>query len=161
MHWFSKKNKIQTQIFQSFFFNTPQNYILEWFLTPKKKFTWRIDNPYFIIDKIVSVRKCFGHFVPPLVCLGLRNWIILSFNLKAIPCLQRNFWNNLILCMHEKRRIWVHCKFFHCKFYRFYLCNFSHYSPNIIFTEKDHKSNCFKIQWKMLKLFMKDTIHHW
>ena len=63
---FWKKKKFQTQIFQNFFFNTSQNFILEWFLTPKKKFTWRIDNLYFIIDKMVSAWKCFGHFVPPL-----------------------------------------------------------------------------------------------
>ena len=49
-------------------------------LTPKKKFTWRIDNPYFIIDKMVSLWKCFGHFVPPLGLImfntGLFEWKI-------------------------------------------------------------------------------------
>ena len=47
-------------------------FILEWFLTPKKKFTWRIDHPYFIIDKMVSVQKCFGHFVPPLSLIRVK-----------------------------------------------------------------------------------------
>ena len=58
--------KIWMKIFSDFLFQYPQNFILDWFTTPKKKFTWRIDNPYFIIDKMVSSQKCFGHFVPPL-----------------------------------------------------------------------------------------------
>ena len=62
----------------------------------------------------------------------------------------------------------LHCKFFHGKFYRFCLCNFSHYSPFMIFTEKDFKFDCFKIfenyqyvSWKLLKLFIKDSIYLW
>ena len=39
----------------------------------------------------------------------------------------------------------VHCKFFHGKFYRFFLCNFSHYSLTMIFTEKDFETNHLKI----------------
>ena len=39
----------------------------------------------------------------------------------------------------------MHCKFFHGKFYRFFLCNFSHYSLTMIFTEKDCETNHFKI----------------
>ena len=58
--------KIWMKIFSDFLFQYPQNFILDWFTTPKKKFTWRIDNPYFIIEKMVSSQKCFGHFVPPL-----------------------------------------------------------------------------------------------
>ena len=61
-----QRKKISNTNFSKFLFQYPQNFILEWFLTPKKKFTWRIDNPYFIIDKMVRVQKCFGHFVPPL-----------------------------------------------------------------------------------------------
>ena len=69
---FWKKKKNSNANFSKFLFQYPQNFILEWFLTPKKKFTWRIDNPCFIIDKIVSVRKCFGHFVPPLSLIRVK-----------------------------------------------------------------------------------------
>ena len=68
---FQRKKKLEHN-FSKFLFQYHQNFILEWFLTPKKKFTWRIDNPYFIIDKIVSVRKCFGHFVPPLSLIRVK-----------------------------------------------------------------------------------------
>ena len=64
--------KIWMKIFSDFLFQYPQNFILDWFTTPKKKFTWRIDNPYFIIDKMVSVWKCFGHFVPPLSLIRVK-----------------------------------------------------------------------------------------
>ena len=66
------RKKISNANFSKFPFQYPQNFILEWFLTPKKKFTWRIDNPYFIIDKIVSVWKRFGHFVPPLSSIRVK-----------------------------------------------------------------------------------------
>ena len=61
---FSRKKNFERKFFK-ISFQLPQNFILEWFFTPKKKFTWRIDNPYFIIDKMVSIWKCLGHFVPP------------------------------------------------------------------------------------------------
>ena len=38
-----------------------------------------------------------------------------------------------------------HIQFFHGSFYRFFLCNFSHYSPTTIFTEKDFETNHLKI----------------
>ena len=38
-----------------------------------------------------------------------------------------------------------HCKFFQGEFYRFFLCNFSHYSLTMIFTEKDFETNHLKI----------------
>ena len=59
-----QRKKISKANFSTFLFQYPQNFVLEWFLTPKKKFTWRIYNPYFVIDKIVSLQKCFGHFEP-------------------------------------------------------------------------------------------------
>ena len=68
-----KEKKIWNANFSTFLFQYPQNFVLEWFLTPKKKFTWRIDNLYFIIDKMVSVRKCFGHFVPPLSLIRVKD----------------------------------------------------------------------------------------
>ena len=53
----------------------------------------------------------------------------------------------------------AHCNFFHGKFHRFFLCNFFHCSPTMIFTEKDFESNHVKvyedyqyIPWKLLKL---------
>ena len=50
----------------------------------------------------------------------------------------------------------MHCKFFHGKFYRFCLCNFSHYSPTMIFTVKDYKSNYFKIYEKSIRNRFRD-----
>ena len=76
-----KEKKISNANFSKFLFQYPQNFILEWFLTPKKKFTWRLDNPYFIIDKIVSVRKCFGHFVTPLSLIRVK---LVYFNFSAL-----------------------------------------------------------------------------
>ena len=67
-----QRKKISKANFSTFLFQYPQNFVLEWFLTPKKKFTRRIHNPYFIIDKMVSVWKCFGHFVPPLSLIRVK-----------------------------------------------------------------------------------------
>ena len=38
-----------------------------------------------------------------------------------------------------------HCKLFHGKFYRFFLCNKSHYNPTVILTDIDYKFICNKI----------------
>ena len=45
----------------------------------------------------------------------------------------------------------IHCKFFHGIFYRFCLCNKSHYSPIMILIDFDDKFDCFKI-FKSYKL---------
>ena len=62
---FQRKKKFKHKFF-NIPFSIPPKFYFGMIFNTKKEFTWRIDNPYFIIDKIVSVWKCFGHFVPPL-----------------------------------------------------------------------------------------------
>ena len=79
-----QRKKISKANFSTFLFQYPQNFVLEWFLTPEKKFTWRIDNPYFIIDKMVSIRKCFAHFVPPLNLFRVKSSSFSSLKLQSV-----------------------------------------------------------------------------
>ena len=62
----------------------------------------------------------------------------------------------------------MHCKFFHGKFYRFFLCNFSHYSSTMIFIKIDYKSNYSKIYmnyqwipWNVLISSIRNIIFIW
>ena len=71
---------------------------------------------------------------------------------------------------HEKAKIMrcLHCKFFHGKFYGFFLCNFFHYSSTMIFIKIDYKSNYSKIYmnyqwipWNVLISSIRNIIFIW
>ena len=71
----------------------------------------------------------------------VRKAILFIFRAKPTQYLVDIFFDVILLNLGSI----MHCKFFHGKFYRLFLCNFSHYSSTIIFTKIDFKSNYSKI----------------
>ena len=79
-----------------------------------------------------------------------------------------SYWMPLITSNIEGTYADVHCKFFHGKFYKLILCNFSHYSSTMIFTKIDYKLNYSKIYmnyqwipWNVLISSIRNIIFIW
>ena len=52
--------------------------------------------------------------------------------------------NLLFIKENSFQKDYLHCKLFHGKFYRLFLCNKFHYSPTMILTEIDYKFESYK-----------------
>ena len=102
----------------------------------------------FTLFRLTSDRKCtffaqkIGR-VTWLVTQKVRNHTLQSGS-KVEQSFKAKF-SQFTLTGDKKYTVFVHCKFFHGKFYRFWLCNKSHYSSIMILTDFDYKFDCFKI----------------
>ena len=86
-----------------------------------KMWTYTLNAPFFTPICCMQASSLFlsFHFRPTAICC------------KCMNC-KRKCSHNVCCCYHCN----MHCKFFHGKFYRFWLCNKSHYSPVIRLTMK-------------------------